>query len=133
MAEASMRGAYAARDETIRFEGSYDHEPSREVLAPLDAVVIPSVWYEKTPTSGLNAVAAGVPVIGSDLGGIQELVRDDGSGLTLPVGDAVALAALLDELLDDPARLRQIRDVDSAVSAARTEGHRMRHPRVPVI
>ncbi|MGZ4386852.1 MAG: glycosyltransferase [Gaiellaceae bacterium] len=100
----------AAGDRRIRFEGSYEHAQFARVLAGLDAVAIPSLWHENLPTTGLNAIAAGVPLIVSDVGGLQELIDDYDCGLTYPVGDAGALAALLGRLLDEPGLLAGIRE-----------------------
>lgn len=99
----------AGGDERIVFAGSYDHAELPAILAGLDAVVIPSIWCENLPTTGLNAVAAGVPVIAADVGGLRELVDDYRCGFTYAPDDAAALAALLDELCDERERLDQVR------------------------
>lgn len=100
----------AGDDERIVFAGSYDHAELATVLAGLDAVVIPSLWYENLPTVGLNAVAAGVPVIAADVGGLRELVDDYRCGFTYEADDAGALAALLRDLCDKRERLDDVRD-----------------------
>ncbi len=51
-----------------------------------------------------ESLAAGVPVITSDLGSAPELVEDGDSGLVVPIGDAPATAAAIEELLLDPPR-----------------------------
>src|SRR5690606_32590512 len=53
----------------------------------------------------LEAMAAGVPVVGSAVGGIPELVADRETGWLVPPGDAHALANAIREALADPARL----------------------------
>jgi glycosyltransferase involved in cell wall biosynthesis len=50
----------------------------------------------------IEAMSCGLPVVASDLSGIPELVEDGVSGLLTPPGDAVALAAALRRLHDDP-------------------------------
>ncbi len=99
----------AAGDERIVFAGSYDHAELATILAGLDAVVIPSLWFENLPTVGLNAVAAGVPVIAADVGGLRELVDDYRCGFTYAADDAGALAALLRDLCDGRERLDEVR------------------------
>jgi glycosyltransferase involved in cell wall biosynthesis len=101
--------ALIADDDRIELAGVYDHDEFIDVLAPLDAVVLPSTWYENYPNSASSAAAAGVPVIASDLGGLREIVDMYRCGFTFPVGDAEALAELLDRLLDDPELLRGTR------------------------
>lgn len=59
--------------------------------------VIPSTWCENMPFSVVESLLAGTPVIGSDLGGVPEMVTDGETGFTFPAGDAEALAGLLVE------------------------------------
>jgi len=99
----------AGDDERIVFAGSYDHAELSSILASLSAVVIPSLWYENLPTSGLNAIAARVPLITSDLGGVKELVDDYNCGFTYAADDPAALARLLAELCDNRVLLDDVR------------------------
>jgi glycosyltransferase involved in cell wall biosynthesis len=99
----------AGGDPRIVFAGAYDHEDFRSILAPLDAVVIPSVWHENMPTTGLNAVAAGVPLLASDVGGLRELVDGYSCGFTFRVGDSCSLATLLERLCSESSLLRDVR------------------------
>jgi glycosyltransferase involved in cell wall biosynthesis len=99
----------AGGDERIVFEGSYDHAELSSILAKLSAVVIPSIWYENLPTTGLNAIAARVPLITADLGGLKELIDDYNCGFTYAADDPEALAALLAELCDNRALLDDVR------------------------
>lgn len=57
--------------------------------------VVPSVWYENMPYSIVESLAAGTPVIGSDLGGIPELVHDEETGLLFKPGSNQSLADAL--------------------------------------
>lgn len=106
--EQALRDA-AAGDPRIAFCGSYDHDELRSILGSVDVVALPSLWHENLPTTGLNAVAAGVPVVASDVPGLSELVADYRCGFTFPVGDAGALAALLTRLVDDGHALGAVR------------------------
>jgi glycosyltransferase involved in cell wall biosynthesis len=64
------------------------------------ALLLPSVCYEAQPRVILEAYAAGVPVLASDLGALPEAVPPD-SGLLVPPGDAAAWADAVERLLDD--------------------------------
>ena len=57
--------------------------------------VFPSIWYENMPYSVVESLAAGVPVVGSSLGGVPELVKDGETGLICEAGDARSLAKAL--------------------------------------
>jgi glycosyltransferase involved in cell wall biosynthesis len=64
--------------------------------------VVPSVWQETLGFVAVEAMIAGSPVVASDVGGLREVVQHGSTGLLVPPGDADALAAALDSLLDNP-------------------------------
>ena len=70
-----------------------------------DALVHPS-WREGRPTVIYEAMAAKTPVVASNVGGIPEMVVDGETGVLVAPHDAEGLSHVLDELLDDPERLR---------------------------
>jgi glycosyltransferase involved in cell wall biosynthesis len=67
-------------------------------LAEVDALVLPSLFGEGLPMVVLEAMAAGLPVIASDVEGVPEAVVDRENGLLVQPGDAASLAAAIDEL-----------------------------------
>ncbi|NCY22273.1 glycosyltransferase [bacterium] len=69
-----------------------------ETIRKYEALVVPSVWLETGPLVVLEAFAAGVPVIGSRLGGIAEMVNEGVDGLLFHPGDAADLAEKLGQL-----------------------------------
>ena len=71
----------AADDGRIRFQPPIDYDTVVDRLAEYDMVVVPSQWMETGPLVVLEAFAAGVPVIGSDLGGLSDKVHDGVDGL----------------------------------------------------
>jgi glycosyltransferase involved in cell wall biosynthesis len=73
-------------------------------LLSRSAVFVLVSGYEGCPLSVLEAMAAGVPVVATAVGGIPELVAHGETGLLVESGRPEALAAALDELLSDPAR-----------------------------
>lgn len=87
--------------------GSYAQAELVNVLNAIDVLIVPSVWYENTPTVIYEALASGTPVIATDLGGMRELVREYGGGWLFPRGDAAALAALMARLADEPELVRE--------------------------
>jgi glycosyltransferase involved in cell wall biosynthesis len=70
------------------------------------AAVAPSLCEENLPYSVLEAFAAGLPVVGSDLGGQRELL--EGRGVRVPAGDADALAGAIRGLWNDPERTARL-------------------------
>jgi glycosyltransferase involved in cell wall biosynthesis len=73
------------------------------VLGGADVFVHPSL-AESFPYVILEAMAAGCPIVASDVGGVGEALIDGDSGLLVPAGSAPALAEALIGLLDDPQR-----------------------------
>ncbi len=70
--------------------------------AQTTAVVIPSIWPENLPTVCIEALAMGRPVIGSNSGGIPELIQDGVTGRVVPVGNESKLAAAIIDILSRP-------------------------------
>lgn len=84
------------------FTGMLGKDAVAELVRRSRAVVVPSLWFENAPMSVLEAMAAGVPVIGSMSGGIPEQITSGHDGLLVPVGDADALADAMQLLANDP-------------------------------
>lgn len=101
--------AIVGPDAWVHFGGELDAAGVRAVLDRVDVVCCPSRVVEGGPTVALEAHAAGVPVIGSDIPALSELVRDRVNGRLHPVGDARALARILEELAKDPEIINQWR------------------------
>jgi glycosyltransferase involved in cell wall biosynthesis len=75
-------------------------------------------WAEPFPFTALEAMACGLPVIGSRVGGMEELLRHGENSLTYPSGDAAELAARIQELLISPAlRYQMAEDAQNEVLA----------------
>lgn len=72
-----------------------------QIIAQATIFVLPS-RCEGTPRVMIEAMAAGVPAIGSDVGGIPYLLQDGKAGFVIPSGDVAALEARLRQLLSDP-------------------------------
>lgn len=74
------------------------------ILAASDIFVLSTASWEGLPLTVLEAMAAGLPVVASEVGGIPEAVRHGETGLIVPQRASDELAAALDQLLDDPER-----------------------------
>ncbi len=84
------------KDPGITFLGKLDAQNVAKLLSGAKASVIPSEWYENNPLGVIESLCAGTPVIGSDMGGIPELI-EDGAGEIFPPGDADYLARVLSD------------------------------------
>jgi glycosyltransferase involved in cell wall biosynthesis len=70
--------------------------------------LVPAVWPEPCPTVVLEAMAYGLPVVGSRIGGIPDLVADGVSGLLVPPNDAARLAESVQVVLTDHALRKKL-------------------------
>lgn len=87
-------------------------------IAAADAFALSSVW-EGVPLAAQEAILLGTPVVGTDVGGMRELISNKVSGRLVPPGDPGALADALDEVLASPERA-------AAYARAAVEGVRER-------
>jgi teichuronic acid biosynthesis glycosyltransferase TuaC len=96
-----LAASAAARSDRLRLLGPIDHGHIPDLLAASDVVVLPS-HAEGLPTVLVEAGAMGIPVVGSAVGGVPELLGADGGWLCPPRGPE-ALTATIRRVLDDPA------------------------------
>jgi len=101
--EGELRARLARLDlgGTVTFVGAQPQERLRAWYVAADATVLPS-HYESFGMVALEAMACGIPVVASRVGGLQTTVRDGVTGLLVRESDPVALAGALDRLLGDP-------------------------------
>jgi len=88
----------AGADPRIRIEGPVPRSGLAEAFAGADVLLAPSIWLETGPLVVLEAQAAGLFVLGSQRGGIEELVRDDDCGELVEAGDVAAWTAAIARL-----------------------------------
>lgn len=96
--------------DSVTLVGQYDHSDLPRLMASIDWVVVPSIWWENSPLVIQEAFAHGRPVICSDIGGMAEKVAHGVNGLHFRAGDPVSLARTLREVVETPGlweRLRQ--------------------------
>jgi glycosyltransferase involved in cell wall biosynthesis len=110
--DGSLRqSARALASPRVHFLGVVDDIP--ELLASSDIFALASDW-EGNPMSVMEAMAAGLPVVATSVGGVPELIDD----LLVPPGDTRALAGALSSLARDPVRRRALAET-SRLRAAR--------------
>jgi L-malate glycosyltransferase len=126
--ERSSAQALARRlglQDRVRFLGTY--ESIAEIAVQADVFLLPSE-LESFGLSALEAMACAVPVVGSDTGGLPEVVKHTESGFLLPVGDVEGMAARVLEILKDEERRREMglagrRRAEALFSADRVVSH----------
>lgn len=91
----------------VRHLGALDRDAVPPLLRSAD-VVAATPWYEPFGIVPLEAMASGVPVVATAVGGMIDTVADGATGLHVPPRDPVALAAALRRLLADDAWRRQL-------------------------
>jgi glycosyltransferase involved in cell wall biosynthesis len=108
--EQAYKAAMLARatgNPRVRFHDETSHRA--EMYQQLDVLVVPSEWLETGPLVVLEAQAVGLPVVGSDIGGIAERVSDGHDGMLVPAGQPEALARALAFLAADRTRVDALR------------------------
>ena len=90
--ELPLRQRYANKS-WIGFQGSVDQKTVAEFMSRATVLLVPSLWLENAPVGVVHALFAGLPVLGSRIGGIPEYILDGRTGRLLPPGDLNAWSA----------------------------------------
>jgi len=106
----------------LRFLGY--REDARQLLAGFDVFLLSSA-FEGLPYSAIEALAAGTPVVATDVTGTRDVVRHGETGLLAPPGDPEALARHVLALLDDPDLARRLAQAGQRDVLARFSVQRM--------
>ncbi|WP_340014861.1 glycosyltransferase family 4 protein [Paenibacillus sp. FSL K6-1318] len=85
---------------------TYDFRDIREAYHQADIAVIPTVFSEGTSYACLEAMSCGLPVIASNVGGLNDLIQDGFNGLLVPPGEQELTAALVRLVQDRAERER---------------------------
>ena len=85
-----------------RAEEKWDHDRVVSGFAHARAAVLPSEWPDPCPTTVLEAMALGAPLVTTSMGGIADMVTDGESALVVPPGDVVATTAALGRIVSEP-------------------------------
>jgi glycosyltransferase involved in cell wall biosynthesis len=98
-----------ARDERVTLHDPVEPDAVVATIAQYDVLAAPSQQFETGPLVVLEAFAAGLPVVGTRLGGIAELVQDGVNGLLVESGSVTAWANAFRSLVEDRALLQRLR------------------------
>ncbi len=112
--EARAAGARGVAGATVRFAGRVDDAELAELRARASIALVPSRSAETFGLAAAEAMAAGLPVVASRVGALEELLDEDA---LVPPGDAVALAGAIVRLAGDSAAARRGRERARAICA----------------
>jgi len=96
-------------DSRINFMGKLDDNNKEEIMKSVDVLIVPSICYETGPLVVLEAFHHGIPVIGSNLGGISELVANEKNGLLFAVGDVNDLKLSIERIVYEDGLLDKLK------------------------
>ncbi|MDO8064815.1 glycosyltransferase [Janthinobacterium sp. SUN206] len=102
--------------DAVRFAGPVDNAAMPALYQASDIVLNPSL-ADNMPNSVLEALACGVPVVSTNVGGIPALLHDGVTALLVPPGEPAAMAQAIVALLRDPPRARAMADAGLAHAA----------------
>ena len=94
-------------EDTVKLLGYLNSSQVKEYVRKARFIVVPSIWYENCPYSVLETLAMGKPIIGSNLGGIPELVKDNETGLIYKYNSVKELEEKMSDLLNNKEKAVQ--------------------------
>jgi glycosyltransferase involved in cell wall biosynthesis len=95
--------------DNVTLLGRYDRKQLPALMAGVDWVIVPSIWWENSPLVIQEAFMYQRPVICSDIGGMAEKVTDGVNGLHFKVGDPVSLARVIERAVASPTLWDELR------------------------
>ncbi|MBV6632841.1 MAG: glycosyltransferase family 4 protein [Alphaproteobacteria bacterium] len=107
--KAQLDSAITDAGSTVTAHGSYKPDNLPHLLSGIDAVIMPSQWWENAPLVLEEAFAQDKPVICSDLGGMAERIQDGINGLHFTASDPMALANRIEQLATEGGLLNKLR------------------------
>jgi len=117
-----LRDQASGWEDQITFHGAYQPGDAPRLLAALDALVVPSIWYETYCMVIREGFLAGVPVVASNFGAMAEAIEDEVTGLLFGMGDSVELARKIERLARDRELRQRLAAAKKGVSTVAENG-----------
>ena len=92
----------------VEFREPYQHKQINQVFQEIDVGIMPSIWEEMFGIIGIEWLTARIPMIGSDIGGIPEWLKDEENGFLVPPNDAEQLAQKMELFVENPELVAKI-------------------------
>jgi glycosyltransferase involved in cell wall biosynthesis len=106
----------------VTFYGHVSGDAKESLFSRSDALVLPSICYDNAPLSISEAYKYGLPVIGSSIGGIPEMIRENKTGFLFEPGNISSLASILRRISLEQLR-RMTHDCQKAAKTYTMENH----------
>lgn len=98
----------AKNDKRIKFYSKLPNEEVQKFYRWASILVVPSICYENSPMAIYEAFNQGTPVIGSNIGGIPELIKDNYNGFLFEAGNVEKLKEILENIIENPKQLKEL-------------------------
>lgn len=98
----------AKGDDRIIFYGKQANEEVQKFYRMTGIVVVPSICYENSPVVIYESLRSGTPVIGSNIGGIPELIKDNYNGFLFEPGNVKELKEILENIIESSEQLKEL-------------------------
>lgn len=92
----------------IRFKGSYTHKSLQKILNNIDVGIVPSIWHDNAPQVVFEFQSAGIPVITTNMGGMQDFVSHNINGLIYEANNQNQLYENLMTFIEDPSLIKKM-------------------------
>lgn len=90
----------------VSFLGPKWNKDLEPIIKDCEFVIVPSEWHEPSPYVALQSYSYGKPVIAAKMGGLNDLIEDNVTGLFFNAGDAHDLSIKINSLMADKARIK---------------------------
>jgi len=107
--DQALRAAYGDRP-WLTMQGHVPQQNVSDLMAESDMLIVPSLWAENSPGVVFQALVNAVPVMGSDKGGLPELIEPGVNGMLVPPGDTERWRAAIVDVLEHPEQLLVLRE-----------------------
>jgi len=92
----------------VEFRGTF--RDLTDILPEFDVTVIPPIWHDNAPLVVLESLAAGKPIVGAEIGGIPDFVKDGINGFLFKPGDASDLAEKMKRIIESPRLIHSFKE-----------------------
>lgn len=106
--DANLFENMASADGRIIFHGFIPDDKLNQLFKDVNITIVPSIWYDNSPMVIYESLSHGIPVIGSNIGGIPELIEDNYNGMLFEAGNIWELSNKISYLVDNQLELKRL-------------------------